>query len=121
MSKSSAGCIAQYRFQECFVAVLRDWNGTHGAPGDDWKLLPSPSKITLLCDLKKLASKIKAHGKFRTILTEMFRTLSSGGRTIGNTIDPTMSIPGALLPAGSAACRDPLLRQLRLRRPAQPP
>ena len=37
------------------------------------------------------------------ILTAMFRALSSGGSTIGNTVDPSTSMPGTLLPAGFAA------------------
>ena len=37
------------------MAALHGWNGTHGAPGDGRNPLPSPSEMTLLCDLKKLA------------------------------------------------------------------
>ena len=50
----------------------------------------------------------------------MSRALSSGGNTIGNTVDPIISIPETLLPAGFAACREPLPRPLSFRHPALP-
>ena len=56
---------------------------------------------------------MKPYGKARTILTEMFRAL-------GNTVNPLISIPGTLLPAWFAACREPVPRRLSLRRPAMP-
>lgn len=57
----------------------------------------------LLLGLKKLAPKMKAYGKSFTILNAMFPVLFSGGTTVGNTVDPMISIPGILLPAGFAA------------------
>ena len=77
--------------------------------------------MTLLLVLKKLAPRMKAYGRPLTTLTAMFRALSSGGSTTGNTVVPTISMPGTLLPAGFAACREPLPLRLSFRCPALPP
>lgn len=46
------------------------------------------SEITLPSVSKKIAPKMKAYGRDRTTRTLIFRTLSSGRRTMGNTVDP---------------------------------
>ena len=63
----------------------------------------------------------KTYGRSHTILIAMSRALSSGCNTIGNTVDPMISIPGTLLPTGFAACWEPLPRRSSFSRLALPP
>ena len=68
--------------------------------------MPSPGERTLPFDREKRTPIIKAHDMPHTILIDMSWALSSGDSAIGNPIDPMISIPGSLLPAGCAACRE---------------
>ena len=77
--------------------------------------------MTLLLVLETLAPRMKAYDKPLTGLTAMSRALSSGSSTTGNTVDPTISMPGTLLSAGFSACREPLPLRLSFRCPALPP